>query len=70
MAQLRRALLSEIGVVKDSKLLCKLEVTVKTHKDPGKVSMRAIHSCSTSPIALAYKWLSHMLKPTLKAMSR
>jgi hypothetical protein len=49
-------------------LVCSLQVTVKTHKDPGEVSMRAIHSTSTSPITVGMRWIRHRLRPVLRSV--
>ncbi len=40
----------------------KLEVTVKTHKPPGCVKPRNIHSCSRSPFIPMGRWLNYVFR--------
>jgi hypothetical protein len=43
-----------------------LKVTVKSHKEDGKVSMRPIHAASRSPFSAAAKFIIWCLQPLLR----
>jgi hypothetical protein len=50
-----------------SNMFAKLKCTIKTHKDPGAVVPRPIHSCVATPLAPAMRWISWALRPYLQS---
>jgi hypothetical protein len=66
--QLQRALLSSVRGSSELSAFCKLQVTVKTHKNPGQVKYRAIHACPASPLAPGMRYLTFMIEQTLRSL--
>ena len=60
--------MSGMRYAKDNSTFTRLQVNVKTHKEPGKVTYRAIHSCINSPCKPGMRMLSKMLRPQLEAL--
>jgi len=46
-----------------------LTATVKTHKQPGAVTLRIIHDCSNHPFQHMSRWISSMIRPWLSQFS-
>ena len=68
---LAQALLKDTGacvaMASDVKVFSRLMITVKSHKPPGSVSVRPIHSSVGTPLSPAMKWISAMLRPYLRS---
>lgn len=50
-------------------MLCRAQFTVKSHKNPGSVVLRILHSSLGHKYIPLAKWIVHMVKPQLKALS-
>ena len=46
-------------------LLCPLNITIKSHKDPGEVVPRILHNCADHPFQHLGRWISKILRPAL-----
>lgn len=67
-----RALVSGFRACKDEtewkRMFSRLQITIKSHKPPGKVTCRPIHSSVSSPLLPAYRWVALMLRPYLSSL--
>ncbi len=59
------AMLSDVSRNSPLKIVSTLQSTVKTHKPPGAVTLRAIHATTGSPLAPAMRFVSHCLRPVV-----
>ena len=49
-------------------MISRMGATVKTHKPPGEVALRAIHQSHTSPMKPAMKWVAGIMSPVIKSI--
>lgn len=62
------SLLQPARVSKAANVSACLKYTVKTHKPPGEVGFRALHSSVNTPLLGAMKFIASLLKPQLTAL--
>ena len=62
------SLLQPARVSKAANVFACLKYTVKTHKPPGEVGFRALHSSVNTPVLGAMKFIASLLKPQLTAL--
>jgi len=65
-SKLKAALVSSRNAKQD--LWSNLQVTVKTHKPPGKVTLRALHASPSSPFSPGMKLIGSLLREELKKL--
>ena len=65
---LRKALLGDASVVGLAGMIAKLQMTVKSHKECGDVTCRALHAYNGCPLSPGMRWMMSKLQPRLSQL--